>query len=716
MTDPSHELAKVCQELEQVEQQIESLLEVQSKLLQKKTQLKQLIRDDAKQDKSRDWEKTEFPWSKKLIEVRSSVFGINAFRPLQLQTMNATLSGKDCILIMPTGGGKSLCFQLPALISKGITLVVSPLVSLMEDQVMALERIKVKAFLLNASSSKEHVKYVQDNMTNTQCPFKMLYVTPEKLAKSKRFMAKLEKMYEAGLFSRLVIDEVHCCSQWGHDFRPDYKFLGVMRRQFPGVPILGLTATATSSVLQDVKKILGIDGCLVFRASFNRTNLFYEVRPKPTGLKNSVAEICKLISSRFSGQSGIIYCLTQKDTEEVAREMQKFGIKASCYHANMDAKHRSKTHTSWINNDILVVVATIAFGMGIDKPDVRFVIHHSMSKSMENYYQESGRAGRDDRQAYCILYAGFSDISRQSTMVFTEQTGLEKLYGMVEYAYDIGRCRRTLIACHFGETWDSSQCDMMCDHCNPRPGTATSSLQDVTELCRDVITIVDNAKHKDQRITALKLMESVMGRGAAILRVKSLGSAGMCRENIERLLIHMLLNGYLREDFHFTAYTTISYLIKGPKANLLSSADHKIKLYLQTSLDGSTKQKQSSKPNTTSCTTTKPQATIKPVFVNHKNSHFIPGGSGVSVSGSTKAPRSNNTSLNRTKRSDNKMSRKKRVIIDSDSDDDDLDFGDLDNNVERKKRKCDTDKVASNCIVINGSDIDDNTEHVDDIL
>lgn len=251
-----------------------------------------------------DWEGGHFEWSEEVHLILKSQFKLDSFRSLQSSTINATLSNEDVILIMPTGGGKSLCYQLPALIRPGVSLVISPLVSLMEDQLLAVKNLGIESAMLKASSSREEVNRVHASMTDAKSSLKLLYVTPEKLSKSKRFMAKLEKMYEMGRLSRIVIDEVHCASQWGHDFRPDYKILGILKRQFPNVPILGLTATATAKVLSDCKEILSLTLCLIFKASYNRSNLFYEVRHKPTSQKAQMEEIVKLIKTTFSKQSG----------------------------------------------------------------------------------------------------------------------------------------------------------------------------------------------------------------------------------------------------------------------------------------------------------------------------------------------------------------------------------------------------------------------------
>ncbi|GIY16926.1 ATP-dependent DNA helicase Q1 [Caerostris extrusa] len=469
------ELERIAIEINSIDRSIERLSKKRQQLNARKASINSQIIEKASEElANQDWGRCDHPWSDKVKQILKLKFKMDKFRPHQLSTINAIMSGHDCILLMPTGGGKSLCYQLPAMVLDGITLVVSPLVSLMEDQIMAMEALNLPATLLQGSSTREHVNNVHKEMTTKNPSFKLLYVTPEKLAKSKRFMSKLEKMYQMGLFSLLAIDEVHCCSQWGHDFRKDYKFLGIMKRQFPKVPILGLTATATTSLIQDVQNILNIQGCLVLKASFNRPNLKYENFTYVDSLKSfvnhlakkdNVSELEDLLKNRFNGLSGIIYCFSIKDCEEIASDLRKRGIKAKAYHAQMDAERRSSVHKSWTSNGIQVIVATVAFGMGIDKPDVRFVIHHSLPKSMENFYQESGRAGRDDHPASCILFYRFGDVFRQSTMVFTEQKGLDNLYSMVAYCLDLSRCRRALIAQHFGERWEVLDCNKMCDHC-----------------------------------------------------------------------------------------------------------------------------------------------------------------------------------------------------------------------------------------------------------
>lgn len=312
--DVEEEIIETEAELVSVQADLESLLGRQEELLQKK-QLLEKERDCLRSTKvnpskyqvasvSTDWEKGEFLWSTAVATTLNSTFKISQFRPLQASCINATLSKKDTILIMPTGAGKSLCYQLPAVLSPGLTLVISPLVSLMEDQLLAVKNLGIQSSTINASSSREDVTRIHAAMVERGSSLKIIYVTPEKISKSKHFMSKLEKCYEIGQLSRIVIDEIHCASQWGHDFRPDYKILGILKRQFPLVPLLGLTATATAKVVDDVKHMLSLKECLLFRASYNRPNLFYEVRQKKTGHKPQMEALSALIKRRFPSMSG----------------------------------------------------------------------------------------------------------------------------------------------------------------------------------------------------------------------------------------------------------------------------------------------------------------------------------------------------------------------------------------------------------------------------
>ncbi|XP_041820336.1 ATP-dependent DNA helicase Q1 isoform X3 [Chelmon rostratus] len=599
--DAQAELDSVEAELKLVELQITELLEKQTELTTRKNALLLQLEEavNAAQPSSsstssssksygadpvmsrqemKRYDSTDFPWSKEVEKHLKDSFLLSKFRPLQLRGINLTLSGRDLFLVMPTGRGKSLCYQLPALYSKGFTLVVTPLVSLMEDQIMYLKSISVPAVMLNASNTKEQAKTVMAGMTDPKAPFKLLYVTPEKIAKSKLLMSRLEKAYNANLLSRIAVDEVHCCSQWGHDFRQDYKLLGILKRQFPKVPLLGLTATATSSVLKDCEKILCVKQPITLTASFNRLNLYYEVRVKDSDSDASINDIASLIKNRYKDQSGIVYVFSQKDAETVSSELQKRDILAYPYHANMDPDDKSRVHRKWTSNIIQVVVATVAFGMGIDKPDVRFVIHHTISKSIENYYQESGRAGRDDRPADCIVYFGFSDIFRISTMVVMENVGQQKLRQMVDYCQNIDRCRRSLMAVHFDEVWDDEGCNQMCDTCRNAKDFTTV---DITQHARQVVEIVELAASMDEKLTPLKLVVAWMGKGPAKRR-KMIQTTTLSRLQAEAVIVFLLLQGYLREDFSFTPYTTYVYMKLGRKAPLLKNQTHTLSMKMRT--------------------------------------------------------------------------------------------------------------------------------------
>ncbi|XP_043963511.1 ATP-dependent DNA helicase Q1 isoform X2 [Gambusia affinis] len=576
--DVKAELDLVEAELEQVELQVAELLEKQAQLTSRKSALLLQLEEacDAIGSSSsttsvpewamsrqvlQSYDGTDFPWSKEVEQHLKSSFGLSKFRPLQLRAINLTMAGNDVFLVMPTGRGKSLCFQLPAICSKGITLVITPLVSLMEDQIMHLKSVGIPAVMLNASSSKEHSKLVLAGMTDVKVPFKMVYVTPEKVAKSKLLMSRLEKAYNAKLLSRIVVDEVHCCSQWGHDFRP---------------------ATATSSVLKDCEKILCVEQPVTITASFNRTNLFYEVRHKDSDSDALMSDITSLIKGKYKNQSGIVYVFSQKDAEMVSSELKKRDISAYPYHANMDPEDKSQVHCRWTSNKIQVVVATVAFGMGIDKPDVRFVIHHTMSKSVENYYQESGRAGRDDLPADCIVYFGFADIFKISTMVVMENAGYQKLLQMVSYCQIVDRCRRSLMAVHFEEVWDNERCNQMCDTCCHEKGYTSV---DITQHARQVVLIVEQAGFMKEKVTPLKLVETWMGRGPAKLR-KMIQTTALSRLQAESVIVSLLLQGYLREDYTFTPYTTYFYMKLGRKAPLLKKETHTIHMNMWAAGDG----------------------------------------------------------------------------------------------------------------------------------
>ncbi|MBQ8493136.1 MAG: DNA helicase RecQ [Alistipes sp.] len=391
-------------------------------------------------------------------------FGFTSFKGNQEAVINNVLAGKDTFVLMPTGGGKSLCYQLPALIMDGVAIVISPLIALMKNQVDAMRTFSTEsgiAHFLNSSLNKSAIQQVRQDVLEGRT--KLLYFAPESLTKEDNiaFLRKIKVSFYA-------IDEAHCISEWGHDFRPEYRRIRPIINDIGQAPLIALTATATPKVQMDIQKNLGMTDATVFRSSFNRPNLYYELRPK----NNVDHDIIRFIK-QHDGKSGIIYCLSRKKVEELAELLVANGIKALAYHAGMDAQTRADNQDAFLHERVNVIVATIAFGMGIDKPDVRYVIHYDIPKSLEGYYQETGRAGRDGGEGHCLTYYSYKDIQKlekfmQGKPVAEQEIGKLLLLETVSYA-ESSMCRRKSLLHYFGETYTEANCGSCDNCCYPKP-------------------------------------------------------------------------------------------------------------------------------------------------------------------------------------------------------------------------------------------------------
>lgn len=491
-------------------------------------------------------------------ETLKKYFGFDKFKGLQEVVITSIVNNKDTFVVMPTGGGKSLCYQLPALVKEGMAIVVSPLIALMKNQVDAMRGISAHhgiAHVLNSSLNKTEVMQVKSDIEAKIT--KLLYVAPESLVKEE-YVEFLRNQK----ISFVAIDEAHCISEWGHDFRPEYRNLRKIIQEIDNVPIIGLTATATEKVQEDILKTLGMSDANTFKASFNRPNLFYDVRTKTANINSDIIRFIR----QHKDKSGIIYCLSRKKVEEIAQVLQVNGIKAVPYHAGLDAKTRAKHQDMFLMEDIDVVVATIAFGMGIDKPDVRFVIHHDIPKSLESYYQETGRAGRDGGEGYCLAYYAYKDIEKLEKFlsgkpVAEQEIGNALLQEVVGYA-ETSISRRKYLLHYFGEEFDSENglgANMDDNVVNPKKKhEAKNELKKLLEVIH-----LTNEKYKSKEI-----VNTLIGKVNALLKshkTDELSFFGCGKEKEDKywtaLIRQALVGGFIKKEIE--QYGVVKMLEQG---------------------------------------------------------------------------------------------------------------------------------------------------------
>ncbi|MDX2284100.1 MAG: DNA helicase RecQ [Bacteroidia bacterium] len=479
-----------------------------------------------------------------LILALKKYFGYDTFRGKQEEVIRNILAGRNTFVIMPTGAGKSLCYQLPAVLMEGTALVISPLIALMKNQVDQLQAFGIEAGFLNSSMSRAEYDAVKQKVLSQQ--LKLLYVAPESLVKEE-FIDFLQQ----SRVSFMAVDEAHCISEWGHDFRPEYRRIKEISTHLGQIPTIALTATATPKVRLDILQNLHIENADVYLTSFNRPNLYYEIRPK-VNPSHATTEVIKYVK-QHSGKSGIVYCLSRRKVEEISEILNVNGVKAVPYHAGLDSATRTRHQDMFLNEDVQVVVATIAFGMGIDKPDVRFVIHFDVPKSIESYYQETGRAGRDGLEGNCILFYDFNDIVKlekfmKDKPVSERESGRHLLYEMAAFT-ESGACRRKMMMHYFGEIFDERNCRQMCDNCRYPKEKFNAEAEMLLAL-----RAVDAVQEKFGIMHLINIVRGANNQQIAIYEHEQLPVFGQGTGHDEKvwksIFSQLIINDYLVKDIH----------------------------------------------------------------------------------------------------------------------------------------------------------------------
>eukprot|EP00475_Leptophrys_vorax_P002050 TRINITY_DN11169_c0_g2_i1.p1 TRINITY_DN11169_c0_g2~~TRINITY_DN11169_c0_g2_i1.p1 ORF type:complete len:687 (+),score=159.03 TRINITY_DN11169_c0_g2_i1:28-2061(+) len=499
----------------------------------------------------------------KATKVLREVFRLRDWRSPQKEIINAVLSGKDVLVIMPAGSGKSLTYQLPAVVQEQgrVVFVISPLLALMVDQVEQMKKIGVASVMISSATSREDNNKVWKTLSEEQSTdIRLIYVTPEFLARSKTLRINISKLHLAGRIALFVIDEAHCCSQWGHDFRPDYRKLNLLRALWKDVPIMALTATAPHSVRKDIVTLLQMKDPILFFKPVKRNNLFYSVVEKKTPTETTIM-IGQMIQQRHPNECGLVYCLQKRDTEDLANVLQStFGIPSVSFHADLKPQERDTRYRMWCAGKVKVIVATVAFGMGIHKADVRFVYHHTMSKSLSAYYQESGRAGRDGQPSQCILFYSPYDAGRIAALSCGDANGMIHLRSMLKYAQAKKECRNKIISEHFEESlWivnddgtkmQVNSCATGCDNCASR-GDESPNMVDLTSACSAVL---ENMK-KPSALTRKTMIQLEKDLPTVDVLFKPLS-----RHQRGEIMVEMFLQKAVGFEFVENAYTINSYL------------------------------------------------------------------------------------------------------------------------------------------------------------